>query len=185
MYYTVCYFIGICYAVVRQISVLFIDNTDSVSYRLCHDGVLEYTKYGDHGGNSLTVFLGILVRFLVWSFSSRNNWTLSRKSVTYMLAAEANQRPTRNRMDQGNKLFISTCWRGAGVGKYKKGKVSCNKERMKWNHLAFRWLKSRRNETERTKKERKPTNHKVVMTKPEQAHTGLLEVVGGVDNGGL
>ena len=28
--YTVCYFIGIFYAVVRQISVLFIDSNDSV-----------------------------------------------------------------------------------------------------------------------------------------------------------
>ena len=97
MYYTVCYFIGICYAVVRQISVLFIDNTNSVFciLQVMSRWVLEYTKYGDHGGNSLTVFLGMLVRFLVWSFASRNNWTLSRKSVTYMLAAEANQRPTR------------------------------------------------------------------------------------------
>ena len=30
MYYTVCYFTGIFYAVVRQISMLFIDNKDSV-----------------------------------------------------------------------------------------------------------------------------------------------------------
>ena len=30
MYYTVCYFTGILYAVVRQISMLFIDNKDSV-----------------------------------------------------------------------------------------------------------------------------------------------------------
>ena len=30
MYYTVCYFIGISYAVVRQISMLFIDNKISV-----------------------------------------------------------------------------------------------------------------------------------------------------------
>ena len=29
-YYTVCYFTGIFYAVVRQISILFIDNKDSV-----------------------------------------------------------------------------------------------------------------------------------------------------------
>ena len=30
MYYTVCYFTGLFYAIVRQISVLFIDNKDSV-----------------------------------------------------------------------------------------------------------------------------------------------------------
>ena len=30
MYYTVCYFTGIFYAVVRQIYILFIDNKDSV-----------------------------------------------------------------------------------------------------------------------------------------------------------
>ena len=30
MYYTVCYFTGIFYAVVRQISMLFIDNKDFV-----------------------------------------------------------------------------------------------------------------------------------------------------------
>ena len=30
LYYTVCYFAGIFYAVVRHISVLFIDNKDSV-----------------------------------------------------------------------------------------------------------------------------------------------------------
>ena len=30
MYYLVCYFTGIFYAVVRQISMLFIDNKDSV-----------------------------------------------------------------------------------------------------------------------------------------------------------
>ena len=30
MYYTACYFTGIFYAVIRQISVLFIDNKDSV-----------------------------------------------------------------------------------------------------------------------------------------------------------
>ena len=30
MYYTVCYFTGIFYAVVRQIYMLFIDNKDSV-----------------------------------------------------------------------------------------------------------------------------------------------------------
>ena len=30
MYYTVCYFIGIFYAVIRQISILFIDNKISV-----------------------------------------------------------------------------------------------------------------------------------------------------------
>ena len=30
MYYTVCYFSGIFYAVVRQISILFIHNKDSV-----------------------------------------------------------------------------------------------------------------------------------------------------------
>ena len=30
MYYTVCYFTGIIYAVVRHISMLFIDNKDSV-----------------------------------------------------------------------------------------------------------------------------------------------------------
>ena len=30
MYYTVCYCTGIFYAVVRQISMLFIDNKDSV-----------------------------------------------------------------------------------------------------------------------------------------------------------
>ena len=30
MYYTVCYFTGIFYAVVRHISMLFIDNKDSV-----------------------------------------------------------------------------------------------------------------------------------------------------------
>ena len=29
-YYTVCYFTGIFYAIVRNISVLFIDNKDSV-----------------------------------------------------------------------------------------------------------------------------------------------------------
>ena len=30
MYYTVCYFTGIFYAVVKQISMLFIDNKDSI-----------------------------------------------------------------------------------------------------------------------------------------------------------
>ena len=35
MYYTVCYFTGIFYAVVRQISMLFIDNRDSVFCILC------------------------------------------------------------------------------------------------------------------------------------------------------
>ena len=34
MYYTVCYFTGIFYAVVRQISMLFIDNKDSVFCRV-------------------------------------------------------------------------------------------------------------------------------------------------------
>ena len=36
MYYTVCYFTGIFYAVLRQISVLFIDNKDSVLCILYH-----------------------------------------------------------------------------------------------------------------------------------------------------
>ena len=31
MYYAVCYFTGIFYAVVRQISMLFIDDKDSVA----------------------------------------------------------------------------------------------------------------------------------------------------------
>ena len=35
MYYTVCYFTGIFYAVVWQISMLFIDNRDSVFCILC------------------------------------------------------------------------------------------------------------------------------------------------------
>ena len=30
MYYTVCHFTGIIYALVRQISMLFVDNKDSV-----------------------------------------------------------------------------------------------------------------------------------------------------------
>ena len=34
MYYTVCYFTGIFYAVVRQIYMLFIDNEDSVLFIL-------------------------------------------------------------------------------------------------------------------------------------------------------
>ena len=38
MYYTVCYFTGIFYAVVRQISMLFIDNKDSVFCKLFKDG---------------------------------------------------------------------------------------------------------------------------------------------------
>ena len=33
MYYTVCYFTGLFYAVVRQISMLFVDNKDSVCWR--------------------------------------------------------------------------------------------------------------------------------------------------------
>ena len=39
MHYTVCYFTGIFYAVVKQISMLFIDNKDSVSSR--KDGSAE------------------------------------------------------------------------------------------------------------------------------------------------
>ena len=38
MYYTVCYFIGLVYAVVRQISMLFIDNKDSVFCILYSEG---------------------------------------------------------------------------------------------------------------------------------------------------
>ena len=34
LYYTVCYFTGIFYAVKRQISMLFIENEDSVFYIL-------------------------------------------------------------------------------------------------------------------------------------------------------
>ena len=36
MYYTLCYFTGIFHAVVWQISVLFIDNKDSVSVTNVH-----------------------------------------------------------------------------------------------------------------------------------------------------
>ena len=39
MYYTVCYLTGILYAVVRQISMLFIDNTISVFCILCSRGL--------------------------------------------------------------------------------------------------------------------------------------------------
>ena len=43
MYYTVCYFTGIFYAVVRQICVLFIDNKDSVLF--CNGiAVVMYTS---------------------------------------------------------------------------------------------------------------------------------------------
>ena len=37
-YYTVCYFTCICYAVVRQVSVLFIDNKYSVFCMYCWCG---------------------------------------------------------------------------------------------------------------------------------------------------
>ena len=33
MYYTMCYFTGLFYAVVRQISMLFVDNKDSVCWQ--------------------------------------------------------------------------------------------------------------------------------------------------------
>ena len=42
MYYTVCYFTGTFYAVVRQISMLFIDNKDSV---FCKKEKVEVKHY--------------------------------------------------------------------------------------------------------------------------------------------
>ena len=48
MYYTVCYFTGIFYAVVRQISMLFIDNRDSVFCILSSQATnyLHYERLG-------------------------------------------------------------------------------------------------------------------------------------------
>ena len=43
MYYTACYFTGIFYAVVRQISMLFIDNKDSVFCIQARDSPLRST----------------------------------------------------------------------------------------------------------------------------------------------
>ena len=51
MYYTVCYFTGLFYAVVRQISMLFIDNKDSVLFNflilhsqlICMTGITSTT----------------------------------------------------------------------------------------------------------------------------------------------
>ena len=41
MYYTVCYFTGIFYAVARQISMLFIDNKDSVFCILYNSSIID------------------------------------------------------------------------------------------------------------------------------------------------
>ena len=45
MFYTLCVFIGIFYAVVRQISMLFIDNKDSVfCNHTTRNGCVVYTE---------------------------------------------------------------------------------------------------------------------------------------------
>ena len=46
MYYTVCYLTGVFYAVVRQISMFFIDNKISVSV-FCVTVVFIYAKQGE------------------------------------------------------------------------------------------------------------------------------------------
>ena len=74
---------------------------------------------------------------------------------------------------------------GSGSRKVQKGQSFMQQRENEMKSLGFPMVEISAKWNRTYKKERKPTNHKVVMTKPEQAHTGLLEVVGGVDNGGL
>ena len=74
MYYTVCYFTGIFYAVVRQISILFIDNKDSLLCTLMarkkkakkkknnNNRMVQNAKSAVHDGSHTFVFVHLVYR---------------------------------------------------------------------------------------------------------------------------
>ena len=73
-YYTVCYFTGIFYAVVRQISILFVDNKDSVFCTLMarkkkakkkknsNNRMVQNAKSAIHDGAHTFVFVHLVYR---------------------------------------------------------------------------------------------------------------------------